>query len=855
VAKDKIIHLDTAAATTAETILGHGSGTGSGSQGGSAPGSDLFGQPGTGPGSAGGPSGSAGDTTVLSNPANLPQRIGRYEIKRLIGAGGMGAVYEAIQDQPRRTVALKVMRSAVASPAALRRFEYESQLLAKLRHPAIAQVYDAGTHQDALTMQSVPYFAMEYVPGARSLTSYAEDQKLSLRQRLLLFTTVCDAVLHGHQRGVIHRDLKPANILVDQQGGVKIIDFGVARSAEGEGGAGGAVMTQHTSVGQLVGTLQYMAPEQCGADTTDIDSRADVYALGVTLYELLTGKLPYELSGRSLVEAVRIVREAPPVAPSSRAPELKGDVETIILKSLEKDPDRRYDSASALAADVQRFLDNEPILARRISMWGKSVRWVKRNRAVATVGGTGVLVLSVTSVVLVSKILVESHRATQNLAVANENLSLITGVFRSMRPDDLKSGSVDVATVFDRAAERLNTNPPAHAETEASFRELLAEGYRNAGKFTQAIEQQKRVVAIRDSLGPRSDAEMAKTLHELGAALYFNGQVSEAEEVYTRALEMRKSLYGPKHADVAMSMTHLAAVRLRQGRLADAESLYKEVLEMRREILPAGSPELAQSVNNLAKAVLLRGDAQAAEGLFRQALSMITASKGDNDLETAFARHNLAGCLLENNNPAEAASDYTRALNIRSSKYSATHPLVSASRLGLARATFLGAVNTARLLADTPTRKPEADAAIAEAKTALNDAKAALATMENTMPADHPDVASASIVLGRMHLDLNEPEAAEPYLRRAQSIYKDPARAAMWELSESRLYLGKCLAMLRRDEEAESMLRQSVEALASSQAPTRLRAQARDELAAFYDARVRPADAAKVRSGELFPTR
>jgi tetratricopeptide (TPR) repeat protein len=791
-------HLDTSAATSAETYL-RASPSGADSSHASH----------------------VDEKTTILTPVDLPQKIGRYEIKRLIGSGGMGAVYEAVQDQPRRTVALKVMRSAVASPMALRRFEYESQLLAKLRHPCIAQVYDAGTHQDALTMQSVPYFAMEYVPDARPLTAYANSIDMPLRARLELFLKVCDAVQHGHQRGIIHRDLKPANILVDQQGAAKIIDFGVARSAEPESRA---MMTEHTSVGQLVGTLQYMAPEQCGADTTDIDSRADVYALGVVLYELLTNAHPYELAGRSLVEAVRIIREVSPTPPSQRRRELRGDLHTIILKALEKEPARRYESASALAADIQRYLNCETILARRIGVPGRFARWVKRNRAVATVGAVSLVVLIATTVVLATRIINENRRANAELARANDNMSRIKDMFTAMTPNNLERGLVNVEKIFDAAESRLTSAPPAHPATEADFREFLANGYIGLDLPVKAVKQLKRVVALREGLLKAPDPVLAQSLHQLGRALYYTGQYTEAIEVYSRSLEMREKLYGPKHAEVAESLTHLGACRLRQGRLSDAERLFGQALAMRRELLPPGSPDIAASVNNFAKCVLQRGRSEEAEQLFREALATVTKDLGDNDLITSHATHNLAACLLERGKVEEARDKFERALTIRSAKLPPEHAFVIASRLGLDRAKFLLSPDTAL----------------------IDDALDALTILDAKRSANHPDVAAANALIGWMYSRLGDSKSAQPYLGRALSIYKDPARSTPWELADARAQMAKCLSTLGRVEEAEQLLEQSIESLKTAEAAEKQIASAREELARLYETQGRHDDAERL---------
>ncbi|MEE2912788.1 MAG: serine/threonine-protein kinase, partial [Planctomycetota bacterium] len=256
-------------------------------------------------------------------------KIGSCTIKKIIGSGGMGSVYEAMQEQPRRRVALKVMKRGITSRSATRRFEFESQTLARLQHPGVAQVFEAGTHDDG--SGGVPYFVMEYIPNAKTITEYANDKNLSTKERLALFARVCDAVQHGHLKGIVHRDLKPQNILVDSSGQPKVIDFGVARSTDSDL----AVTTLQTDVGQLIGTLQYMSPEQCDADPSDIDVRSDIYALGVILYELLIGRLPYDLQKKAIHEAVRIVREVDPTKLSTVDRLLRGDIETIAMKALE----------------------------------------------------------------------------------------------------------------------------------------------------------------------------------------------------------------------------------------------------------------------------------------------------------------------------------------------------------------------------------------------------------------------------------------------------------------------------------------------------------------------------------------
>jgi serine/threonine protein kinase len=290
----------------------------------------------------------------------------------------MGAVYEAEQAMPRRIVALKVIRPGLVAPDLRRRFENEVQVLGRLQHPGIAQIYQAGVTD--LGGGPQPYFAMELVSGL-PLVDYAERRGLGLRERLRLLAGICDAVQHAHQRGIIHRDLKPGNILVDDASGQpKILDFGIARTTDPDG-----AMTSHTLFGQIVGTLPYMSPEQLAADPGGIDTRSDVYALGVILHELLTGKLPHDLTQRSTLDAMNAIRDVEPARVGTLDRRLRGDVETIVAKALEKEKERRYASAAELAADIHRYLSDEPIVARPPSAGYQLRKFARRNKVL--VGG------------------------------------------------------------------------------------------------------------------------------------------------------------------------------------------------------------------------------------------------------------------------------------------------------------------------------------------------------------------------------------------------------------------------------------------------------------------------------------
>ena len=357
------------------------------------------------------------DVDSLAADQPLPQQIGRYQIRRVIGSGGMGTVYEAQQENPRRTVALKVLRSGIASRTAMSRFDREVAVLAQLNHPGIAQIYEAGTHDQGAG--PVPYFAMEYVRSAQPITEYAQEHRLSINRRLELMARVCEIVHYGHQKGIIHRDLKPENILVgsaetDTAPEVKVIDFGIARATDSDL----VLTTLQTDARTLMGTLQYMSPEQCevGPDSSPHrpDTRSDVYSLGIVLFELLTGRVPYDVSHKSLPSAIRLIQESEPLQPSRFRRSLKGDVDAIVLKAIQKDPGHRYGSAADLAQDIRRHLTGEPIEARGPTVWSTAIRWIGRHPVITTT--TACLAIVATTVVS----------------------SLVTAWLFNQRPDDVR---------------------------------------------------------------------------------------------------------------------------------------------------------------------------------------------------------------------------------------------------------------------------------------------------------------------------------------------------------------------------------------------------------------------------------
>ncbi|MEE2906459.1 MAG: serine/threonine-protein kinase, partial [Planctomycetota bacterium] len=489
--------------------------------------------------------------------------VGQYTIKRVIGSGGMGTVYEALQQSPRRTVALKMMKPGVVSRNALRRFEYEAQTLGRLRHDNIAQIYEAGTHDDGSGAR--PFFAMEYIAGAKPLTTYAADKKLGTRERLELFSKVCDAVQHGHQKGIIHRDLKPPNILVTSSGVPKIIDFGVARSTDSDM----AVTTLQTDVGALIGTLQYMSPEQCAADPNDIDTRSDVYALGVILFELLCDSLPYDLTRVAIAEAARIVQQEEPTKPSTVDKRLRGDVETIALKALEKDRDRRYQSATALEDDINRYLAGDPITAKAPSAIDYLKRFARKHKA-AAISIAAIFVVLVGAVIAISIFAAEAQRQRQE----SEHLTITLFASEFALEDEVKKAEQAQAEA-EQEAQRAITSLNFLSEM-LTFDPVEAESL-DTGMVKQMLANAELRLDEEASDQPLVEASIR---HIIGNSYLGLTMLEEAEPHLARALELRKEYQDTDHGslrhlpDLLESMYSMGILRKTQGRYAEAEPYY-----------------------------------------------------------------------------------------------------------------------------------------------------------------------------------------------------------------------------------------------------------------------------------------
>jgi tetratricopeptide (TPR) repeat protein len=539
--------------------------------------------------------------------------IGRYRVVRLLGEGGMGSVYEAEQDRPRRVVALKVIKSGFATAEALRRFQHESQALGRLQHPGIAQIYEASTNDTGFGPQ--PYFAMELVRGC-PLHEYAEAHQLNARERLALMAKVCDAVDHAHERGVIHRDLKPGNILVDEAGQPKILDFGVARLTESD-----TQLTCQTDLGQVVGTLAYMSPEQLAGDPLALDIRCDVYALGVTLYELLAGKLPYNIDHKPLNEAVEVIREVEPARLCSIQRSYRGDIDTIVAKALEKDKGRRYASAAELAGDIRRYLADEPITARPASAGYQLQKFARRHKAL--VAGTAAVFLVLAAGVVGSTL--EAVRARRAELVAEAINDFLRNDVLAQASADNQSGpstkpdpDLKVRTALDRAAVRLAGKFDRQPEVEAAIRDTIGQTYFELGQAGDARKQLERALELQRRALGADNPQTLKTMDHLGRVVLDGDKPAQAELLFGETLRIRRRVLGPEHPDTLRSMRGLARAYNDQDKYAQAEALDTQILQISRRVLGPEHPDTLSSMNGLAWDYVPQGKHAKAELLFRQ---------------------------------------------------------------------------------------------------------------------------------------------------------------------------------------------------------------------------------------------
>jgi hypothetical protein len=580
------------------------------------------------------------------------------------------------------------------------RFESERQALALMDHPAIAKVFDAGS-----TPQGAPYFVMEYVAGV-PITTYCDNHKLSTHERLELFVHVCEGVQHAHQKAIIHRDLKPSNILVtevDGRAAPKIIDFGVAKALAQKLTA----ETMYTRVGTLVGTPEYMSPEQALSSGEDIDTRTDVYSLGVIFYELLAGAPPLELRKVALDEFLRRLREEEPPTPSTRirahdaatsaelarkrqsdplalTKQMRGDLDSIALKAIEKDRSRRYSSPSDFAADIGRYLRNEAVVAVTPSVAYRARKFARRYRVALVTACAFALVLIAAAAISIW----QSIRATKQRDRADAQAAVAQAISNFLQNDLLAQASaatqsgpsakpdpdLKVRTALDRAAARIGGKFGGHPEVEAAIRDTMGQTYRDLGLYPEARKQLERALDLQRRALGSGNPKTLKTISHLGRIAELQGKYPEAEALLSQALAVQRRLLGPEHNDTLASMNNLAGIYGDEGKYPQAEALHTQTLEIRRRVLGPEHPTTLESMNNLASVYMYEGKYPQAEALYSQTLEIKRRVLGPEHPTTLASMNNLAIVYENEGKYPQAEALNSQTLEIKRRALGPEHP-------------------------------------------------------------------------------------------------------------------------------------------------------------------------------------
>ena len=620
-------------------------------------------------------------TITLASTGGTAQTIGPYHLLQKIGEGGMGEVWVAEQHKPiHRRVALKLIKVGMDTRQVITRFESERQALAMMDHPAIAKVFDAGETSDGR-----PYFIMEYVQGI-PITAHCDKNRLTTQERLELFKHICEGVQHAHQKAIIHRDLKPSNILVAIKDGValpKIIDFGVAKATA----QSLTERTMYTELGVLIGTPEYMSPEQAEMTGQNIDTRTDVYSLGAILYELLVGALPFdpkELRRAGFDEIRRKIREEDPPKPSTKLStmgdtsttqaqnrrtespalvrQIRGDLDWITMKALEKDRTRRYGSPSELAADIDRYLHHQPIVARPPSTLYKTKKFVRRHRVgVGMAAALAILLVafSVSTAIQARRVARERDRANQEAEASRQVTEFLTGLFKVSDPSEARGNSIKAREILDKAAERIEKELASQPKIQARLMAVMGNVYWYLGLYTESLPLYERSLSInRRTLG-NDDPETLHSFGRMGTLLYAQGKNEKAEPYLLEAMTGMIRVLGKDDPQTINSINNYGALLFAQDKFIEAERYLREVLDSRRRVLGENHISTLASISNLGAVLQTQGKLADAEKCYRDAIKASRSIHGEDHPKTLTMIANL-GCLYLNQDKLQEAEPLLR---------------------------------------------------------------------------------------------------------------------------------------------------------------------------------------------------
>ncbi len=698
-------------------------------------------------------------TDVAPAPSFEGQRAGPYRLMHEIGRGGMGVVYlaERADGHFEQRVAVKLLRRESFAEDLARRFAQERQILASLQHPNIARLYDGGVTEDGL-----PYLAMEHVEEGRPLDAYCEAEGCSFEERLRLFLTVVRAVQHAHQHLIIHRDLKPSNILVTPGGEPKLLDFGLAKLLEES--AEGTLAAYPT---QRWMTLQYASPEQVRGEA--LTTASDTYQLGLILYELLTEQRPYDVEGRTPSEAERVICETEPARPSTAVAaeaseahfahsarlrkKLKGDLDTIILKALRKDPARGYASAETLADDLERYLEGRPISARPDTLGYRMGKFVQRHRI--GVAAAALVFLSLVAGIAgtawqAQRAADEARRAEAERDKAEQVTNFLVDVFEVADPGEARGDTVTARELLARGAARIRSELMGQPEVQASMMTALGRVHRQLGLYDEALPLLEDALETRQNHLRPPHPDLAESLYELGVLHQQQGDHERADALLTEALGIRERLFEAPHPALAAALYQLGLTARARSDYDRAEDLLRQSLSMHQALYGNAHQRVPSSQFELAMTLHDQGHYEKAFALLQEAVATYRSLPGETTPAYAASLHALAGFYDAQRSHAVAESLHREALTVRRALHGPEHPQVAASLRAL------GAVLAAQ----------------GRFEAAEQHVRDALTIQRAWHEGGHPDLAFSLVTLGRVLWSKGEPGAAEAALREGLAMQR-----------------------------------------------------------------------------------
>ena len=699
-----------------------------------------------------------------------PTHIGPYRILDTLGEGGMSVVYLAEQSTPvKRRVALKILKPGMDSKQVVARFESERQALAVLDHPNIAKIFDGGVAESGR-----PYFVMEQVKGV-PITDYCDDKRLSNEDRIGVFIKVCSAVQHAHLKGLVHRDLKPSNILVgdvDGKAQPKIIDFGVAKAMSSTL----TDSTLHTRIGQIVGTPQYMSPEQANVTGLDVDTRADIYSLGVVLYELLVGAVPLDLQAIGDQAMQVAISEKDPPKPSTRITELgdtqveiakarctdihnlkkqlQGDLDWIVMQAIEKDRTRRYETANALAMECRRFLKSEPVLARPKSASYLLKRFVKRNRIVVAAGSVAIIAIIAGAMAATMGYIRATEAgqiASQEAETAQQVSDFLIELFEVSDPSEARGNSITAREILDRGASNIEEDLRDQPEIRATMLDTMASVYYGLGLYEASEALLLKAHELVTAIYAREDPRRTKIERSLGELYFAVSRYDESESLLLSVLERDKATFGPVHGRVAQVLGFLTALYNKMDRLDEAENFANENLAVRKELYGDSSIQFARGLNNLARVEREKGRYSEALDHAKEALRIMENTLPENHPTIATALTEVSINLSEQGLLEEQEPYVLRSLEIDEEVFGTEHD------------NFAQGLESVGIFYAKQGKLEQAEPYFLRA----------LETSEAAMGAVHDSVGYRYFNLGFLYSDMQQYEKAETYLRRSIEIWTE----------------------------------------------------------------------------------